>query len=170
MHSFAPLLREAGVEFASMVDSNSNAPSLPRRRFTEVVLGTGLLATAASFLYPILKYLIPPELPDFGNEAVVAAKVSTMKPNEGVVFRFGSKPALLIEEAPGEYTAMIAVCTHLGCTVQYRPDLHEVWCPCHNGKYDVHGRNISGPPPRPLTELEVQVRGDQIYVQRKEES
>jgi len=135
-----------------------------------MVLGTGLIASAASFLYPILKYLIPPKLPDFGTEAVLAARVSEIKPNQGIVFRFGSKPGLLIEEGPGKYTAMVAVCTHLGCTVQYRADHHDVWCPCHNGVYDIHGRNISGPPPRPLQALDVQVRGDQIFVRHNEEA
>jgi Rieske Fe-S protein len=151
------------------MDSQSTAPPLARRRFVELILGTGLMASAVSFLYPVLKYLIPPKLPDFGNEAVLAAHVSEFKPNEGKIFRFGSKPGLLIESTPGEYTAMIAVCTHLGCTVQYRSDLREVWCPCHNGMYDMHGRNISGPPPRPLESLDVQVRGDEIFVRRKAE-
>jgi cytochrome b6-f complex iron-sulfur subunit len=152
------------------IDSKNAGNPDGRRRFIEVILGTGLIASAVSFLYPVLKYLIPPKLPTFGNEAVMATHVSGIKPNQGIIFPFGSKPALLIEEAPGEYTAMIAVCTHLGCTVQYRSDLHEVWCPCHNGLYDIHGRNISGPPPRPLQELDVQVRGYQIFVRRKEES
>jgi len=152
------------------MNSEGAAQSLPRRKFAEMVLGTGLIASAASFLYPILKYLIPPKLPDFGTEAVLAARVSEIKPNQGIVFRFGSKPGLLVESATGEYTAMIAVCTHLGCTVQYRGDHHDVWCPCHNGVYDIHGRNISGPPPRPLQALDVQVRGDQIFVRRKEEA
>ena len=57
-----------------------------------------------------------------------------------------------------------AVCTHLGCTVQYRGDLHDVWCACHNGMYAVNGRNISGPPPRPLETYEVILKGDEIYV------
>jgi cytochrome b6-f complex iron-sulfur subunit len=152
------------------MNSEGAAQSLPRRKFAEIVLGAGLIASAVSFLYPILKYLIPPKLPDFGTEAVLAARVSDMKPNEGIIFRFGTKPGLLIEEKPGEYTAMVAVCTHLGCTVQYRSDHHDVWCPCHNGVYDIHGRNISGPPPRPLQALDVQVRGDQIFVRRKEEA
>jgi cytochrome b6-f complex iron-sulfur subunit len=160
------------VQLASEVAMNSEgtAPSLPRRRFAEMILGTGLIASAASFLYPVFKYLIPPKLPEFGNEAVPAARISEVKPNEGVIFRFGSKPGLLIEESPGKYTAMVAVCTHLGCTVQYRSDHHDVWCPCHNGVYDIHGRNISGPPPKPLQQLDVQVRGDQIFVRRKEEA
>ena len=50
----------------------------------------------------------------------------------------------------GNYRALSATCTHLGCIVQYRSDLQEIWCACHNGLYDLNGRNISGPPPRPL--------------------
>ncbi len=151
------------------MDSQGTAPPLARRRFVELILGTGLIASAVSFVYPILKYLIPPKLPDFGNEAVLAARVSEIKPNQGKIFRFGNRPGLLIESAAGEYCAMSAVCTHLGCTVQYRSDISQVWCPCHNGMYDIHGRNISGPPPRPLEALDVQVRGDEIFVRRKAE-
>jgi cytochrome b6-f complex iron-sulfur subunit len=97
---------------------------------------------------------------------VLAAKVGELSVNSGKIFRFGDKPALLILASNDKYVAFTAVCTHLGCTVQYRPDLHEIWCPCHNGKYDLNGRNISGPPPRPLTEFTVNVRGEDIYVSR----
>ena len=152
-----------------MSTQSTAPPTLPRRRFVELLLGSGLVATALSFIYPILKYLVPPKLPDLGSDAVVAARTSEIKPNEGKIFRFGTKPGLLIQTSSGEYRAMSAVCTHLGCTVQYRGDLHQVWCACHNGMYDLNGRNISGPPPRPLEALEVQVRGDEIFVRRKAE-
>src|ERR1017187_2175613 len=135
---------------------------LPRRRFVNILLGTGLLASAASFLYPVLRYLVPPKLPDLGGDAVLAARLSEMKPNTAKTFRFGTRPGLLVETSAGEYRAMSATCTHLGCTVQYRPDLREIWSACHNGMYDLNGRNISGPPPRPLEAFEVQVRGDEI--------
>ncbi len=148
----------------------SSAPNLPRRRLVNILLGTGLLASAASFLYPILRYLVPPKLPDLGGDAVLAAHVSEMKPNTAKTFRFGSRPGLLVRTASGEYRAMSATCTHLGCTVQYRSDLREIWCACHNGMYDLNGRNISGPPPRPLEAFEVQVRGDDIFVRRKQEA
>ena len=141
-----------------------------RRHFINIFLGTGLLASAASFFYPVLRYLVPPKLPDTGGSAVLAAKVSELKPNAAKTFRFGSRPGLLVEIAPGEYRAMSATCTHLGCTVQYRPDLREIWCACHNGMYDLNGRNVSGPPPRPLEAFEVQVRGDDIFVRRKQEA
>jgi Rieske Fe-S protein len=142
----------------------------PRRHFINILLGTGLLASAASFFYPVLRYLIPPKLPDLGSNAVLAAKVSELKPNMAKTFRFGTRPGLLVQTAQGEYRAMSATCTHLGCTVQYRSDLREIWCACHNGMYDMNGRNVSGPPPRPLEAFEVQVRGDEIFVRRKQEA
>lgn len=144
---------------------------MPRRRFVELLLGGGFLATAAAFLYPVLRYFIPPPVANLGVDEVVAAKVGELKPNSGMIFRFGSRPGLLILQDDGRtYDALSATCTHLGCTVQYRPDLHEIWCPCHNGIYNLNGGNISGPPPRPLTKFNVYVRGDEIYVSRNSEA
>ena len=145
-------------------------PELPRRKFVTICLGTGLFASLGSFFYPIVRYLIPPKLPDLGSDAVLAARISELKPNSAKTFRFGTRPGLLIESAPGEYRAMSATCTHLGCTVQFRPDMKQVWCACHNGLYDLNGHNVSGPPPRPLEQFEVQVRGDEIFVRRKQEA
>lgn len=141
-----------------------------RRSVIGIFLGAGLLASFASFLYPVLRYLVPPAVADLGGDEIVAAKLTEMKPNSGKIFRFGNRPGLLIRTASGEYRAMSATCTHLSCTVQYRDDLRQVWCACHNGKYDLNGRNISGPPPRPLEGFDVQVRGDEIFVRRRREA
>ena len=145
-------------------------PEPGRRRLIETLLGGGLLASAASFLYPVLRYVVPPAVVDLGGDEVVAAKIGELRPNSSKIFRFGSHPGLLVLTAEGEYRAMSATCTHLSCTVQYRNDLHQVWCACHNGMYDLHGRNISGPPPRPLEGFEVQVRGEEIFVRRRREA
>ena len=124
------------------------------------------MATIISFVYPAIRYVIPPPVSESGSRSVVAAKVGEVKDNSAKVFRFGSEPAILIRTAEGQYRAFTAVCTHLGCTVQYRTDLHEIWCPCHNGMYNLQGRNISGPPPRPLTEYAVHIQGEQIIFAR----
>ena len=142
-------------------------PAPARRRFVELLLGGGLLASAISFLYPLLRYLIPPPAADLGSDTVIAGRVGELKRNSGKIFRFGSKPGLLLLTAEGEYRALSATCTHLDCTVQYRGDLHEIWCACHNGLYDLNGRNISGPPPRPLEAYDVHVRGEEIVVNRR---
>ena len=62
--------------------------------------------------------------------------------------------------------AFSAVCTHLNCTVQYRPDLSQIWCACHNGHFDLNGKNVEGPPPRPLEAFAVNARGNQIVVSK----
>jgi cytochrome b6-f complex iron-sulfur subunit len=149
---------------------DGNSGSLGRRRLVEVLLGGGFVGTAVAFVYPVLRYLIPPKTVDLGSDSVVAGRVGDLKLNSGKIFRFGSRPGLLIRTADGEYRAMSATCTHLSCTVQYRDDLREVWCACHNGKYNLDGRNISGPPPRPLEAFEVQVRGEDIIVRRRSEA
>lgn len=163
------MLVRDGATSTPALKMHEPVPAPGRRRFIQTLLGGGVLATAVAFLYPVLRYLVPPPATDMGANDVVAAKVGDLKPNSAKIFRFGSRPGLLIETAQGEYRAMSATCTHLSCTVQYRNDVKQVWCACHNGMYDLAGRNISGPPPRPLEAYEVHVRGEEIVVSRKRE-
>jgi cytochrome b6-f complex iron-sulfur subunit len=136
------------------------------RRWINLLLGTGVVASIASFIYPAIRYIIPPLVAESPTRSVVAAKVAELKRNSGKIFKFGSRPALLVRTADGNFKAFSAVCTHLNCTVQYREDLHQIWCACHNGLYDLEGRNVSGPPPRPLESYEVHVQGEDVVVTR----
>jgi len=136
------------------------------RRVLNYLLAGTSLATLTAIFYPVIKFLIPPHVAESSQASVVAAKVSELKPNSGKVLPFGSKPAIVIETPRGEIRAFTAVCTHLQCTVQYRPDLEHIWCACHNGHYDLYGKNIAGPPPRPLERYTVNIRGEEIIVSR----
>lgn len=147
-------------------DRPQQDPVKPGRRWINVLLGSGVLASIVAFLYPALDYILPPPVAESTSRFVVAAKAGELKNNTGKIFKFGSEPALLVRTAEGEYRAFSAVCTHLSCTVQYRPDLREIWCACHNGLYDLEGRNVSGPPPRPLEKYEVHVQGEDVVVTR----
>ena len=66
----------------------------------------------------------------------------------------------MIRSLDGELHAFSAVCTHLECTVQFKADTSQIWCACHNGLYDLAGHVVSGPPPRSLERLAVNVRGE----------
>ena len=119
-------------------------------------------------LYPVLRYILPPPQAEAAASAVVAGKTKDFPPNSGKVVRFGDPPGHRgAPDRPGSSARFSAVCTHLQCTVQYRADLELVWCACHNGRFDLTGRNVGGPPPRPLDQLEVAVRGDDVVVSRK---
>lgn len=117
-------------------------------------------------LYPLARYLIPPQVKEVTAGSVVAARVGDLPPNSGKVFLFGGRPAILVHTPQGTYRAFSAVCTHLACTVQFRGDLGHIWCACHDGHFDLNGQVISGPPPRPLPEYGVTVRGTDIVVTR----
>lgn len=137
-----------------------------RRRLLDLLLSGSFAAFLGAVFYPVIRYLTPPKISEAVASSVVAAAVSQVKPNSGKIFRFGSRPGLLIRLPSGEWRAFSAVCTHLGCTVQYRSDLEVIWCPCHNGKYDLTGRNIAGPPPAPLQRFDVIVKGNEVVVSR----
>jgi Rieske Fe-S protein len=140
---------------------------MKRRKFVNLFLGGSLLGTIVSFLYPVIRYLIPPRQAESTAKRIVAAKVGELAPNSAKFFRFGSTAAILINTADGQVRAFSAVCTHLTCTVRYEGDTESLFCPCHNGRFDLAGNVISGPPPRPLEAYEVEVSAGDIYVSRK---
>ena len=137
-----------------------------RRSFLNYLLGTTAGAFLVSAFYPVVKFLVPPKVAEPNPKSVVAGKVGELEPNSGKIFKFGTKPGILINTPEDELRAFTAICTHLDCTVQYREDLEHIWCACHNGHYDLLGRNISGPPPKPLTEFKLNIRDDTIFVSK----
>jgi Rieske Fe-S protein len=140
--------------------------SPPRRRFLDYLLGTSAAATLGAIVYPIFKFISPPQIVESSESSVVAAKLSEVTVNSGKIFKFGNKPGILVRSTAGEFKAFSAVCTHLECIVQYREDTKQIWCACHNGQYNLSGKNVGGPPPRPLEEYKVNTRGDDIVVSK----
>ena len=138
--------------------------SAGRRHFLDFLLGTGAFATLGAVFYPVFKFMTPPQVIEAAQNSVVAAKVSELAANTGKIFKFGSKPGIIVKTASGELKAFSAVCTHLECIVQYSSEKKQIWCACHNGQYDLTGKNVGGPPPRPLEEYAVNTRGDDIVV------
>jgi Rieske Fe-S protein len=140
---------------------------ISRRGFINLILGGSLLGWLTSVFYPIFKFLNPPVIPEAMVTSVKLGSASEFPFNSGKIFKFGKKPGILIRTVNGEFRAFSAVCTHLDCIVQYRPDLEVIWCACHNGKYNLNGINIAGPPPRPLDPYKVMVVGDEIIVTKE---
>ncbi|MGB2869975.1 MAG: Rieske (2Fe-2S) protein [Bacteroidota bacterium] len=142
-------------------------PQQSKRDFLKYVLGGGLVAWLAAVLYPVLAYMKPPKQAEVEVNSVKAGKIAEFQNESGTIVRFGSKPVILLRLPTGEFRAYSATCTHLDCTVQFRKDMGLVWCACHNGKYDLNGRNVSGPPPRPLDEYRVIVQGEEVFISKK---
>jgi len=143
-----------------------NTDQSSRRKALNWLLGGGVVAWLGAILYPVVRYLQPPEMPEAVVSSVKAGTVDEVPVDSGKIFKFGNQPGILIHTPDDQWRAFNAVCTHLGCIVQYRDDLDQIWCACHNGHYDLQGRNISGPPPRPLEEYDVNLQGNDIYVSK----
>ena len=135
-----------------------------KRDFLKFALFGGVLAWLAAVIYPVVSYLKPPIQAEVVVKSVKAGKIADFANDAGTIIKFGSKPVLLVRNTKGEFKAFSATCTHLDCTVQYRSDFGLIWCACHNGKYDLNGRNVSGPPPRPLDIYEVTLQGDDVLI------
>ena len=140
---------------------------MTRRRWLDILISAGWLSFLGSVLYPVLRYLDPPKQAEAVETSVKVGKVSDFPVNSGKGFAMNNKPGLLVNTVKGELKAYSAVCTHLECTVQYKPELEHIWCACHNGHYDLTGRNIAGPPPRPLEEFQVNIKDGEVFVSKK---
>lgn len=147
--------------------SDRNSPP-SRRRFIDRLLGATTVGLLGSVAYPVIRYLIPPETAEASTSSVALdLPVDELARNAGRIFKFGTKPGILVRTPAGELRAFSAICTHLACTVQYRPDLQHIWCACHNGHFDLRGVNVAGPPPRPLEPYDVAERGGKVVVSRR---
>lgn len=143
-------------------------PDNSRRRFLNWLIGTSAACLAVAVFYPVIRYLIPPAAGESAASSVALdIRPDAVRPNSGQIFKFGNRPGILVRTSSGELRAFSATCTHLSCIVQYREDLGHIWCACHNGHFDLTGVNIQGPPPRPLEQFDVNIRGDQIVVSHR---
>ena len=74
------------------------------------------------------------------------------------------KMAFIVQNQDGTYTVLSNRCPHLGCGVDWDATANQFRCPCHGGIFDLQGRVLEGPPPRPLTQLTVKVEDGTIFV------
>lgn len=138
-----------------------------RRDVLTWLLGSWLAGVIGSVIYPISRYLVPPDVAEAAPPSVNAGRAADIAPNTGKIVPFGTQPVIVVRTSTGELRAFSGTCTHLSCTVQYRPDLERIWCACHNGHYDLTGRNVEGPPPRPLDRYDVVLKEDDVLVVRR---
>lgn len=141
-----------------------------RRAFTQTAVGGVGACYLAAIGYPVYRYLSTPAREAASLAAVsevAVAKADVPAPGAALMFRFGSKPALLIHHTDGTMVCFDAICTHLACTVQFQPEEARIYCACHGGEYDMRtGANVAGPPPKPLKPYTVEVSDEAVIIRR----
>jgi cytochrome b6-f complex iron-sulfur subunit len=147
---------------------NSSNQDLPisRRRMINYLLGFSVVATLGGVLTPIIGYLWPPSRASGGKRDRVQVGTNLDFPaGQGKVIPVNDKPVILVNTPQGGLKAYSAICTHLGCIVEWDQNRQFILCPCHDGRFNpINGAVISGPPPAPLPLLALTVEDDEVYV------
>jgi len=141
-----------------------------RRTLLTGLLGVSLTGWLATILYPILRYLSPLQQTASADEVDLSDKAkSDIASSSYSIVALGAARIIVFQDPKKNLRALAAKCTHEGCTVQYKGDESIIWCACHNGRYDLDGRVLSGPPPRPLEQFRVSGSLDtKVVVSRQE--
>lgn len=141
---------------------------LSRRDFlanSAMTLGlVGSLGVGASYS---ARFMVPAEKKAKFSDVLIG-DAKNLPANAAQEFIDGQGRKALLLNNGKEVKAFSKICTHLGCEVQWNAEKKEFYCPCHEGRFDANGKNIAGPPPRPLDEFKVTKQADYIYVALKE--
>ena len=136
--------------------------SINRRSFLGVCLGGLGAIVAAAVSWPLFRYLAPRSGNDTGGKVVVPT--ADLREGEAKFFEHAGSSAVLVRKRGGELVAFSAVCTHLGCIVQWEKDKQDFLCPCHAGHYSADGEVTAGPPPKALKKLPITISGGNVTV------
>lgn len=160
--------------------SHGSGPAGTRRRFFQWVTGAIAALIGLSLAVPLVGYVISPALRrraqtwvDVGaiDELSVGSPkqleyVATV--HDGYLETKMQKAVWAIRQQDGQVTVFSPMCTHLGCGYHWDAEAHKFKCPCHGSVFDVSGRVVGGPAPRPLDALPSKVDGGRLLVIYKE--
>ncbi len=155
----------------------ASSPNMDRRSFVKTataVLGT--LMTAVIGL-PLIDYLIDPAIKSqktdvwiplggleeypVGKPTLFTFTRTTVNGWEKTVNSFG---VFVLRKSDTEVAVLSNVCTHLSCRVNWKADLNQYVCPCHDGRFSLEGNVVSGPPPRPLNRYQTKVENGKLSI------
>jgi cytochrome b6-f complex iron-sulfur subunit len=136
-----------------------------RRHFLDLLLGASVLGWLVSFAYPIIRYLKPlPQTGATGPTRLTREEAGKLEDKKFVIVPVSGQRVIVLQAPDQQLFAFSAKCTHEGCTVTYQPAQSVIWCPCHDGRFDMNGRVVSGPPPQPLMKYDAHRQPDGVIV------
>ena len=142
----------------------SGQKALTRMSFLKHVLVGWSALIILPVLYAFIKYIIPPTLREQILEVLKVGSVADIPINSAKIVKFNKMPIVIVHTPEDQFKAFSAVCTHLGCIVEYKNDQKNFHCNCHGSVFDLNGKNIGGPAPKPLKPLRVELNEDAINI------
>jgi cytochrome b6-f complex iron-sulfur subunit len=141
-------------------------PAMTRRGFVRWLLGFSAVATTAGAIAPVIAYVLPPARKGVGYTGpTMVGAVEDFAIGTGKVVPVDNKPVIIVNTSVGGVKAFSAICTHLGCVVDWDKKRGVIHSPCHDGLFNpVTGAVVGGPPPRPLPPYELAIKDGKVYV------
>lgn len=139
-----------------------------RRKFLQETLnllqGIWILLAGIGAGFIGLKYLWPTEKTAASSSAE-KVRIPFLEISDGdaqkIVLR--GKAAIVINSG-GKIYALSAICTHLGCIVNWNEAQKQIICPCHGAVFDLNGNVLAGPAPKPLVSYDVKLIEDSVVI------
>ncbi len=137
-----------------------------RRNFLAQATLAWLVLIVVIPIYGVIKYLMPQEVADDMAATLDVGKIFDIPiiDNGVKLLKYNRKAIFLYRNDQGQVKALSAVCTHLGCIVQYHPENRTFKCNCHGSVFNLDGTNVSGPAPKPLAPYRVDLKKDEVIV------
>lgn len=142
---------------------DTERPTGPRRWFLDWVIRVCGVITGAALVIPAIAYLRPITKTGPVKTRKDVGKASDWPVWSGRKVEVGGKPVIVVR-TDSEFVALSAVCTHLGCLVEFNAPKHDIICPCHGAIFDLTGKVMGGPAPQPLPVYQVSVAEGAVYV------
>jgi cytochrome b6-f complex iron-sulfur subunit len=136
-------------------DHHDDDGAPPRRDFLGKAISTTAAALGVMAIYPVVKFVQP--LEESSPNTVKVGEAEKFPRGTSRMVVLGGAPVLVLRLDDGNFRAFKALCTHLNCVVAFSAAHKQIECRCHNGVYSLEGKNVSGPPPRPLEKVAVSV-------------
>jgi cytochrome b6-f complex iron-sulfur subunit len=153
-----------------MEEPVASSSKTTRRHFVDLILSASLLGWIASVAYPIIRYLKPlPQTGPTGPTRLTREEAGKLEEKKFVIVPVSGQRVIVFQSGDQLY-AFSAKCTHEGCTVTFQPRQNVIWCPCHDGRFDLNGRVLSGPPPQPLVKYIANRQPDGVIVVSQEKA
>ncbi len=131
-------------------------PVITRRDFLNEVSAGALAVAGLGSAVVIYQYFSPNVL--FEPAMTFRAGNPDLFPENSVSYLQDQQ--VYIVRTPAGFYAVSAVCTHLGCITQWKPEANQIACPCHGSKFQPDGTKIEGPAPRPLPHFAITLTAD----------
>lgn len=146
--------------------NNSHKKKSRRDFLTKFLFAGGISAGLGAVVINAFRFVFP-EKKEKRTRKLLVGKINELIEGEAKEVSYGDQDLFLVRTNDG-FKVFSAICTHLGCKIKWEGHRNRFYCACHQGIFSPSGEVISGPPPRPLDEFNVEVDGNLVYMWMEE--